>query len=429
MFGNSRHGYQRRALNALAPPWKWDAVAASPVLARFSEADRSLTTMPGHENVPPEIHLAQGVGVVATSQLRTRGLTRRHPWIYLLLLSTMLVAVASPVPRASGFFNAPSGPYAGGPVYYNVSSTYTRAGYSVDRIHEADQAVAIQDLSLGFRFLHDNARTSSRLVVAGSIDGPGGVLANATLGCTVSGNCTMRFDTAENWNMGTGVPGPGQFDFLTIAAHEFGHWVGLDHSTDVPSSDSVVPPMMRANFNAGTLVREPRADDTNGFKVARGGPYFNMVANSSFEYDQPFRAWNLLPSARGAAAARYCSGSVDLSCFVQFNGNGAGGVSLYQDIHDYIGRGPRGSVPWHEYFSLDPSVMVRPNSSGLVSLAVFFLNTGGEVHRDCAVTAGVWTRCVAPTTTQRQGNTVIRLQVINHTPDNLSVDDLRFSRG
>ena len=64
-----------------------------------------------------------------------------------------------------------------------------------------------------------------------SFDGPGNVLAHAFYpppnGGAIAGDA--HFDEAETWTVNIPVPSGG-IDLLTVAAHEFGHSLGLDHS-------------------------------------------------------------------------------------------------------------------------------------------------------------------------------------------------------
>jgi hypothetical protein len=66
-----------------------------------------------------------------------------------------------------------------------------------------------------------------------AFDGPGGVLAHAFYpppnGGAIAGD--SHFDEDEAWTLDVPVP-PGQFDLLSVAAHEFGHALGLVHSPD-----------------------------------------------------------------------------------------------------------------------------------------------------------------------------------------------------
>ena len=64
-----------------------------------------------------------------------------------------------------------------------------------------------------------------------SIDGSGGTLAQ-TLTCWYGGTKELStfqlvYDTGENWYVGTGTPGNGQSDLLSVAVHELGHATGF----------------------------------------------------------------------------------------------------------------------------------------------------------------------------------------------------------
>ena len=97
-------------------------------------------------------------------------------------------------------------------------------------------------------------------------DGAGGVLAHAFFPPTPPNAPTAiqgdtHFDDAETWTV-TVPPPAGQFDLVTVAAHEFGHALGLGHS-------SVAGAIMEPFY--GGPHRFLSADDIAGIQSLYGG--------------------------------------------------------------------------------------------------------------------------------------------------------------
>lgn len=133
------------------------------------------------------------------------------------------------------------------------------------------------------------AGASGDIRIGGHVfDGPSGVLAHGYYppgnGVTAAGD--IHFDTAELWKIGFGGPG---FDIFTVAAHEIGHAIGLDH-TAVPSSlmnpyytESLVGPqaddIAGARFIYGPAVRPPTDGPDTGSSVALLGLALIVLAS------------------------------------------------------------------------------------------------------------------------------------------------------
>ena len=97
-------------------------------------------------------------------------------------------------------------------------------------------------------------------------DGANGVLAHAYFPGTPPAAPTpiqgdTHFDEAETWTINV-PPGAGQFDLTTVAVHEFGHALGLNHSP-------VVGAVMQAFY--GGPRRVLHSDDINGITSIYGG--------------------------------------------------------------------------------------------------------------------------------------------------------------
>ena len=99
-----------------------------------------------------------------------------------------------------------------------------------------------------------------------TFDGPSGVLAHAFFPSVPPAAPTpimgdAHFDEAESWTV-TVPPGAGTIDLVTVAAHEFGHSLGLGHSS--------VPGALMAPFYGGPH-RRLEADDIAGITSLYGG--------------------------------------------------------------------------------------------------------------------------------------------------------------
>ena len=119
----------------------------------------------------------------------------------------------------------------------------------------ADPGVGWQDAGAGAADIR---------ITGHAFDGAGGTLAHAFYPPNNGGFAAgdMHFDTAENWTIGS-----AGFDIFTVAAHEIGHAIGLDHITSVVA-------LMNPFYAFSTVG--PLADDIAGAQFIYGAPVVDV---------------------------------------------------------------------------------------------------------------------------------------------------------
>lgn len=117
-------------------------------------------------------------------------------------------------------------------------------------------------------FTEDSA--SSSYIQYGAIDGSGGTLASFSPYTYVNypnvlSRFTIKFDSIEPWNVGFDSPTSNEMDLIGIAAHEFGHAVGLGHTNVSCSTSDYYRPTMCPSLLKGQIEwRTLESDDAAG---------------------------------------------------------------------------------------------------------------------------------------------------------------------
>lgn len=143
--------------------------------------------------------------------------------------------------------------------------------------HQAMQAAAATwgQQGVAFQFTGGGATGAGTGACGGGTDGQntvgwgpqsGSVLAVTCSWFSNSGNpkpaveFDMQFDPDWNWTLGS----PTSVDLQSVALHEFGHALGLNHSGDGSA-------VMYASYSSGSQKRTPTADDVAGLTAIYGG--------------------------------------------------------------------------------------------------------------------------------------------------------------
>ncbi|MCB0217319.1 MAG: matrixin family metalloprotease [Chloroflexi bacterium] len=109
--------------------------------------------------------------------------------------------------------------------------------------------------------------SSNNDIYTGRIDGRGRTLAVTYTyyqGSTIT-RSTIKFDSSERWYLGSGNPAGNQVDGRSVAAHEFGHALGLGHTGGGFCPGNANNATLCPAYTMGTIyIRSLEADDRNG---------------------------------------------------------------------------------------------------------------------------------------------------------------------
>lgn len=232
---------------------------------------------------------------------------------------------------------------------------------------------------------------------SGPFDGPLGVLAATFVSFNGSGfisDADVQYDNAENWYTGPGTPGGSQIDLRSVAAHEFGHITGIDHSqsSNCPGSSSdptMCPYYTLGSSNFRTLETDdrnalaanyPQSPDSLAGKVVVRALYPTMTDRALANRSQvafegrvvsvaPAR-WNSDAGTRWTAGAKGAGPAAyhEVTFRVTRSIRGQAGRTVTITV---VGNSPAGSV--------DGSLAGRPDHDLKVGDSVLVLATGGTM--------------------------------------------------
>lgn len=182
----------------------------------------------------------------------------RVPTILAIALATVVVIVGGGKARAW---------VAWGPVWAQHNTTYDThtMGSSWRPVADfgADQWTNVN----GSDWVYSSDNSSNNDITTGTIDGGGNVLATTTIYYNggIINRATIKFDSGENWYLGTGVPGGSQIDGRSVSSHEFGHALGLAHTQSGNCPNNSGRSTMCSSYPTGSsYMRSLEADDANG---------------------------------------------------------------------------------------------------------------------------------------------------------------------
>jgi hypothetical protein len=200
----------------------------------------------------------------------------------------------------------------------------------IDVIQRADSTWG--NAGANFQFMYDGTHSNTSPSQNGVNEvmwrnqSGGGALATTSIWYSGSNmqECDMVFwDMGITWHGGTGAPPSNMYDIQSVATHEFGHFLCLDHT---PYSYCV----MYYAFASGEMRRNLCSDDSAGINAIYPVPYpppQNLVAQDGYDEQVPL-SWQRPSSAFPSRYRIYRSDSGSGGPYVLVDSTVSGETSL-----------------------------------------------------------------------------------------------------
>lgn len=319
------------------------------------------------------------------------------------------------------------GRYAVSAWAYNESNVYQVAGQAgLDSVKEMDWEWEAE----GGRQWADpyacNGCTTARRVyfTYNNFDGMYGITGRANGPCADGMSCYIQLDLSERWNTTWEIRDANWMDMRSLMLHEFGHWMGAEHTYDfVVEPDTREPVMVGGDYGGlsyGEIKRSVTLDDIQSLHAARNRVTI-ITADDSMEYHGLYHFVERVAGGGGYQFRCDGTGYASSNCYYR---NWGAGSSIYQHVAPrgaYMDlRDVRGRVRFRN----------RGGAPGTVTVAVWNTETVPETLVQQAVCQlpldTSWIQCATPYFRGDPFERELRIEAYNNNNFSVDIDTIIF---